>query len=643
MCNLHTDPLLTFSCSDCDLFYSYSNTNYINVSNSLSALPYSYKNIISESDLSQLYKITKPIHLDIKTNNVDNCSDCGFRGSPDAGDGVSVNTCGSIRTNSDHAQNVVIESEALQFSCAFCDQLYFNNIDYEEHLLIHDCNFNPLLGHSYSLGPKQCNISFISLNVCGLSSKLEYPEFKNALENFDVISLCETKLDNADNEYITSEFSNLGFTIFIKNRKNLTTWRSGGLLVAVKTKLSHLVCNIECHNDFMIVLKLDKRFLGFDKDIIYITTYVPPYTSRYSNIDHFAKISNTILDFDPDDFYHLVVGDLNAHTGLESDLVKFDETIFRLLDIDEDTRARLDIIQTMDILGLPIERSSVDHTIDRSNYGKAVLDICKNHLLCIFNGRAGTDRLIGNATTTDGSVIDYVIGSPFLLSKIKHFNINDFDSLFSDKHRSIEWFFSNDNAGANSRNNNYKPPQVSNTNSVYWDPNKATDFIANIDRIAIANMIDNFECLSINQITDNIKHILISSAKVSFPKYRQRPNKPSKFQCYTKEARKLTQEYRKAKLRNNRHKSIETQNDLIAKSKACRKEIIKVRALNKKRTIQKLRDLKDKDPKQYWRILQGNKREKINVSHRRGKGGIMLAFDLKIVATGLICNDRLPQ
>ena len=36
-------------------------------------------------------------------------------------------------------------------------------------------------------------------------------------------------------------------------------------------------------------------------------------------------------------------------------------------------------------------------------------------------------------------------------------------------------------------------------------------------------------------------------------------------------------------------------------------------------------------------------REKINVSHRRGKGGIMLAFDLKIVATGLICNDRLPQ
>ena len=152
------------------------------------------------------------------------------------------------------------------------------------------------------------------------------------------------------------------------------------------------------------------------------------------------------------------------------------------------------------------------------DYGKAVLDICKNHLLCIFNGRAGTDRLIGNATTTDGSVIDYVIGSPFLLSKIKHFNINDFDSLFSDKHRSIEWFFSNDNAGANSRNNNYKPPQVSNTNSVYWDPNKATDFIANIDRIAIANMIDNFECLSINQITDNIKHILISSAKVSFPK-----------------------------------------------------------------------------------------------------------------------------
>ena len=174
---------------------------------------------------------------------------------------------------------------------------------------------------------------------------------------------------------------------------------------------------------------------------------------------------------------------------------------------------------------------------------------------------------------------------------------------------------------------------------MYWDPNKTIEFIANIDRIAIANTIDNFECLSINQITDNIKHILISSAKVSLPKYRHRPNKPSKFQCYTKEARRLTKEYQKAKLRNNRHRSIETKADLVAKSKACRKEIIKVRALNKKRTIQKLRELKDKDPKQYWRILQGNKREQINVSLEDFKE----YFENLAVELGSNDNNDMPQ
>ena len=236
--------------------------------------------------------------MDIKTNDEATCSDCEYRGSRDASDSVTKTAAAAARGS--HTQDVSeLIPDALQFSCAICDLVYFNNTDYEEHLLIHG---NPLLGHSYSLGPNQCNIPFISLNVCGLSSKLEYPEFRNTLENYDVVSLCETKLDNADNEYITSEFANLGFTVFIKNRKNLTTWRSGGLLVAVKTKLCHLVCNVECYNDFMIALILDKRFLGLDKKILYITTYVPPYTSRYSSIDHFTKISNTILDFDPDDF-----------------------------------------------------------------------------------------------------------------------------------------------------------------------------------------------------------------------------------------------------------------------------------------------------------------------------------------------------
>ena len=76
---------------------------------------------------------------------------------------------------------------------------------------------------------------------------------------------------------------------------------------------------------------------------------------------------------------------------------------------------------------------------DSTNYGKALLELCRNHMLCIFNGRTGEDRNIGRATTTNDTLIDYVIGSPYLLSKVKHFKVDSFDPLFSDVHCLIEW------------------------------------------------------------------------------------------------------------------------------------------------------------------------------------------------------------
>ena len=131
--------------------------------------------------------------------------------------------------------------------------------------------------------------------------------------------------------------------------------------------------------------------------------------------------------------------------------------------------------------------------------------------------------------------------------------------------------------------------------------------------MSITHMIENFDNLSINHISDIIKQIFTTGANLSLPKYRPSPNKTSKFTCYSKKARKLTQEYRKAKLKNNRSRCPENQADLIAKSSACRKEIRKVRALNKKIVLQKLDNLKNKDPKQYWKILQNSKREAIKV------------------------------
>ena len=296
-----------------------------------------------------------------------------------------------------------------QHSCTSCHINFPTINDLEDHSLIHESYYNPLLGHSYTEEPNHCNYSFTYFNVCGLSSKLFFDDFKETLIKHDIISLCETKLDDADNDYIIEEFKELGFGVFIKNRKNLIIWRSGGVLVAIKTPLCKFVSKVECNHDFMVVLILDKRLFKFDKNILFITAYVPPYKTRYSSIDLFSKISNIILNYDPEDYYHLVVGDFNAHTGVESDIVTFDDNIIRTLDLDNDIIARLEINHYMDLLDIPIDRSSVDQMADRGNYGEALLDICRNNLLCNFKGRVGEDRHVGKATSTDSSLIDYVI------------------------------------------------------------------------------------------------------------------------------------------------------------------------------------------------------------------------------------------
>ena len=64
---------------------------------------------------------------------------------------------------------------------------------------------------------------------------------------------------------------------------------------------------------------------------------------------------------------------------------------------------------------------------------------------------------------------------------------------------------------------------------------------------------------------------------------------------------------------NNRNYGSDHAEELKSKSKACRKEIQKVRAISKNKVIKLLRDLKDKSPKRYWRILKDKKRDNINV------------------------------
>ncbi len=117
-----------------------------------------------------------------------------------------------------------------------------------------------------------------------------------------------TKTDNADIENVKKEFASLGFQIIIQNKHNLTNWRSGGVLVAIKDGLFKYCKPFYCKNDFIIIIKLDKRLSNIDKHIIF-GVYIPPNMTRYSKVELFNDLSDKMLHNDSNDYYHLNGGD----------------------------------------------------------------------------------------------------------------------------------------------------------------------------------------------------------------------------------------------------------------------------------------------------------------------------------------------
>lgn len=124
-------------------------------------------------------------------------------------------------------------------------------------------------------------------------------------------------------------------------------------------------------------------------------------------------------------------GDFNSHVGTKSDILEFDQQILHEFGMStENVECNLN----RDIPGnFQYNRMSVDTSLDQL-YGDRLLMLCRESDMLIFNGRCGLDSNYGSATTAFNSVVDYVIGSPFIMGKTTMFNIRPFCPMLSDIH-----------------------------------------------------------------------------------------------------------------------------------------------------------------------------------------------------------------
>ena len=123
----------------------------------------------------------------------------------------------SIKTWPLRAHNILTDRESY-----FIILDASNREDTASEVSAEDCNNN-----ISSLEQTQQILSCVALNVCGIKSKLIFPEFISFIKNHDIICFSESKL--ADTDTVEIE----GYTAFYKNR-DIYRRKSGGLLLLVR-------------------------------------------------------------------------------------------------------------------------------------------------------------------------------------------------------------------------------------------------------------------------------------------------------------------------------------------------------------------------------------------------------------------------
>ena len=236
---------------------------------------------------------------------------------------------------------------------------------------------------------------------------MDVPNLTDDLQNFDILSLNETFVDNVDYDYVA--FSD--YKVYVSKAVKITegTRKSGGVLVFVKKHLSPFVRRIDVKYDHMVVLSLDKNLLGLSANLILICLYIHPEGSKFWSLSEFGYgieiLEQCLVDLHEQlgNFSFVICGDLNSRTGSMNAKQLDDEEFDNLA--NQRTPNAIGDIENMYI------RLSEDSVTN--NFGKNLLELCSIFECVILNGMhlssGQMDKALTYISSNGGSTIDYFI------------------------------------------------------------------------------------------------------------------------------------------------------------------------------------------------------------------------------------------
>ncbi len=461
-------------------------------------------------------------------------------------------------------------------------------------------------------------LSIASWNINGIThkpdqsnkvSKSEDPIFHEYIKKHDIVGILETKVGKDDKINID------GYKTFqISRKKSKNNRFFGGICVAIKEHIADgvTVLTPKGGSEFVWV-KLDRYFFNISENYYVCFIYVSPDKSgKEFGIDVYDKVTNELSSYSTKGKC-ILLGDMNAHTQLESDFIVNDE-------VSEGVDLPIDYIVDM-----PMKRRNCDKS-KLNDHGKALLDMCISSGFRILNGRKIGDML-GDCSyfgpmCKNPTLIDYGLAHYDHFKDVNVFCIQDL-SYLSD-HCLIYAQISVNPRLMNSHTvSSIQLEQI--PKKFVWENDREGIFLEHLNNHIVHNKIlENIsnptdqDPNSINKLEESVTEIYLTAAEKTFRREKRfctTKKKPSYAKHFDKDCIHLLKE-----LKNMSRKLSRCPNDAeLRKSYYLNrrnfKKIVKRKLANEKENLITQLSTKTENTRDFWKIIEKLK----NCTHGKNK------------------------
>ena len=186
---------------------------------------------------------------------------------------------------------------------------------------------------------KKNEITFFVLNVGGLKSKLNFTDFLETINKYDIVCLSEIKMDKNDLDSVCDEF--VDFDLYSNITEHYQLNPRAGILVLVKKHVSDYITFYPHKSDLVLFFKIQSNLLNSNIDLLCGFVYIPPYSSNYAKPEDFETLQDELLIIQCEhDCDTLLFGDCNARTKTLCDHIQYNIYDDSLL--EDDTSVNFD-------------------------------------------------------------------------------------------------------------------------------------------------------------------------------------------------------------------------------------------------------------------------------------------------------------